>query len=192
VRGVAVLTAAVAAGCGSDQDGGLSARFAERTVYGSGAGSSTETVRGAFDWSATKGWAVRRSRVLESRVVQIGTRCFRRFDDEAWSRADNVDRVCDAAAFGNPANADDLMRSVTTDWKNVGSASIRGVSTTHYRSRLDLGAVKARIEMWVDRDGVVRRQQQRSNEPGGFVSVRDYFDFGVDVRVRAPNVGGGG
>jgi hypothetical protein len=193
VSAAAVLTLAVA-GCtsGSADHDHVSARFTERTVFRTGPASFTETLRGAFDWSAMKGWAVRRTRVVEAHFVQLGSRCYRRFGDEKWkqSRADDVDGLCNADVFRNPATDDDLVRSVASEWQDLGAASIGGVGTTHYRGRLDLGAVKGPIELWVDRDGVVRRERQRSDERDGFVSVRDYFDFGVDVRVQAPKAAG--
>jgi hypothetical protein len=201
VRGVALLTLFAVAGCASDSSkraepanhSGVSARFTERTVYG-GRDSFTETLRGAFDWQAKKGWAVQRSHGLQMRLVQLGRVCYRRFDAEPWKRfrANDVDGVCDADAFRNPATDDDLVRSVATGWEDLGDATVRGVHVRHYRGRLNIGAVKGPIELWVDGDGVARRELQRGEHRGDFVSLRDYFDLGATVRVKAPKLGAGG
>jgi hypothetical protein len=198
VRGVALLTLFAVAGCASDSSkgtepashSGLSARFTERTVYG-GRNSFTETLRGAFDWRAKKGWAVRHSRGLELRLVQLGKLCYRRFGAEPWKRfrANDVGGVCAADVFRNPATDDDLVRSVATDWDDLGDATIRGVHVKHYRGHLSIGAVKGPIELWVDGDGVVRRELQRGEKRGEFVSIREYFDLGAPVRVKAPKAG---
>jgi hypothetical protein len=197
VRGVALLTLCAVAGCGADsakRERGLSARFTERTVYG-GRDSSTDTLHGAFDWKAKQGWVVRRSSSgYRMRLIQLGRLCYRRFGAERWKRftANDVDGLCDAAAFSNPATDDDLVRSVASDWEKVGESSIRGVPTTQYRGRLNIGAVKGPIQLWVDGEGVVRREVQRGEKRGDFVSLRDYFDLGVHVRVQAPKLGAAG
>jgi len=201
VRSFALLTLFAVAGCASESSqrnaqpnpSGVSARFTERTVYG-GSEGFTETLRGAFDWKAKKGWAVRRSPGLEMRLIQLGDLCYRRFSGERWKRfkANDVDELCNASVFGNPATEDDLIRSVASDWEDLGSASIRGIPTTHYRGRLNIGAVKGPVDLWVDGDGVIRRDSQRGEKRGDFVSVRDYFDLGIDVRVQAPKLGANG
>ena len=201
MRGAAVLTVFAVAGCGSSSSEsassakphGVSARFVGRTVHG-GRDSFTETVRGAFDWNARKGWAVRRYLGVETRFVQLGRLCYRRFPGEPWKRfkATDVDGLCDADVFRNPATADDLLRSVASDWEEIGPASVRGVPTTHYRGRLNLGAVKGPIDLWVDGDGVVRLETQRGEKPGDFRSTREYVDLGIHVRVQTPKVGATG
>jgi hypothetical protein len=201
VRGMALLVLFAAAGCGSNSSdsgspaeaSGISARFTEQTVFG-GRDGFTETVRGAFDWSTNTGWAIRRTDGHETRSVQLGELCYRRFPGERWkrSRADDVDGLCDPDLFHNPATEDDLVRSVAADWMKVGSETIRGVPTTHYRAGLNVGAVKGTVEMWVDRAGVVRRDVQRGQKTGDYESVRDYFDIGTLVRVKAPKLRAGG
>jgi hypothetical protein len=201
MRGIALLTLFAVAGCASESakrtqsanHGEVSARFTERTVYG-GRDSFTETLRGAFDWSAKKGWAVRRSRDVEMRLVQLGRLCYRRFGTEPWKRfrATDVGGVCAADVFRNPAEDDDLVRSVATDWQDLGTTSIRGIQVNHYRGRLSIGAVQGPIELWVDGRGVVRRELQRGRKRSDFVSIRNYFDFGLNVRVQAPKLGASG
>jgi hypothetical protein len=70
--------------------------------------------------------------------------------------------------------------------KALGRESVRGVKTTHYRARLNIGAVKGPLDLWVDENEVVRRSRQRGEEERSYVSTREYYDFGVNVEVKAP------
>ena len=63
---------------------------------------------------------------------------------------------------------------------------MNSVATTHYRIQLNIGAVKGPLELWVDKDGVVRRSRQQGESARDFVGLRDYRDFGVQVHVRKP------
>lgn len=164
----------------------LSARFFEKTVYGDPGGAFEETLRGAFDWSKRVGWAARDGdRGLQ--LIQIGARCYERWPPGPWreKRADDVDGLCNADAFNNPATALDLLSSLG-DPTPVGRSRVNGVETTHYRMQLNIGAVKGPLELWVGEDGVVRRTRQQGESARDFVGVRDYRDFGVEVHVRPP------
>jgi hypothetical protein len=196
--------ASLAAGCGSDSTSGktsaadpkpptrASARFSERTVYPLGGEDVTSITRGAFDWDARRGFAIQRGLAPREHLIQIHDTCYRRRGNGPWkrSRATDVDGLCSASDFSNPATIADVMRVVAGGWHQVGRASVRDVPTTHYRGDLNVGAVKGAIDMWIDEEGVVHRLRQRGPEPDGFVTVREYFDFGVDVRVRRPTTEG--
>jgi hypothetical protein len=199
----ALSAASVSAGCGSDATtstpatGGppsvrLSARFTDRTVYRFDGERFTSVLRGAFDWTDRRGFAVERGLGDAERLIQIGDTCYRRFGNERWktSRATDVADLCDAASFANPATSDDVVRAVARDWHEVGRVTLRGVETTHYRGEIDIGAVRGPVEMWIDDEGVVRRERLRGEEAESYVSVRDYYDFGVAVRVRRPTMRG--
>jgi hypothetical protein len=163
-----------------------SARFFERTVYGDAGGGFVDTLRGAFDWSKRVGWAVREGPgSLE--LIQIGARCYERWPPGAWRErvAGDVEGLCDAAIFSNPATEFDLFSSVG-DLTRVGRGRVHGVATTRFRIQLNVGAVKGPLELWVDKDGVVRRSRQQGESSADFLAVRDYLDFGVDVHVRPP------
>jgi hypothetical protein len=165
---------------------GPSARFFERTVYGDAGGGFEETLRGAFDWSQRMGWAARDgARGLQ--LIQIGARCYERWPPGAWRErvANDVDGLCNPAIFDNPATAFDLFSSLG-DLTRVGRGRVNGVATTHYRIQLSIGAVKGPLELWVDKDGLVRRSRQQGESASDFVGVRDYRDFGVEVHVRPP------
>jgi hypothetical protein len=192
-----LLGFAVTAGCGNEERQsvappvhvnatGPSARFFERTVYGEGSDGFVETVRGAFDWSARKGWVV----VAEPgrmELIQIGARCYRRWPPEAWREfaANDPEGLCNSALLENPATAFEFYNSLG-GLNRVGRGRVNGVATTHYRIQLNIGAVKGPLELWVDKDGVVRRSRQQGESARDFVGVRDYRDFGVHVHVHPP------
>jgi hypothetical protein len=193
----ASITLLAASGCASgDEDGGdsggtgerpTSARFLERNVHYFADGEVRDSVRGAFDWERKRGWAIERSAGAVTRTVQVGATCYRREGSRPWRsfRATDVDGLCEAALFGNPVKELQLVRAVART-EAVGEENIRGVKTTHYRAELDVGAVKGPIELWVDENGVVRRSRQRGPQKKSFVSIREYFDFGVEVEVEPP------
>jgi hypothetical protein len=64
------------------------------------------------------------------------------------------------------------------------------VATTHFRGDVNIGAVEGAFELWVDDADVVRRERQRGPGANSFETVRDYYDFGVEVGVRRPKMGG--
>jgi hypothetical protein len=196
VLATASLSLLAASACAGGDDGGdsavtgeapTSARFSERSIRYLPDGQVHDSVRGAFDWKRKRGWAVEQSAGTITRTVQIGPRCYRREGSKSWRsfRATDVDGLCEAALFGNPGKELQLVRAVAQT-EAAGEATIRGVRTTRYRARLDIGAVEGPIELWVDENGVVRRSRQRGAEKRSFVSTREYFDFGVDVQVEAP------
>jgi hypothetical protein len=169
----------------------LSARFSTRTVYWFEGERSTSVTRGAFDWASRRGFAVERGFGATRGLIQIGDTCYSRSGKEPWriSRATDPHGLCSAADFANPSTTDDLMQVVAGDWRKVGRVPVRGVATTHYRGELNIGAVRGPIELWVDDEGVVRRERQAGDEAESYVTVRDYYDFGVAVRVRRPTTG---
>jgi hypothetical protein len=108
---VPVLSGSVAAGCGSEGEGGssadtgtnanssdtgttaetppLRARLVELTDHRQKGKRWRDTARGAFDWDTRKGWAEMRSGKAASviRIVQLGDECFRRSDKAAWKQS---------------------------------------------------------------------------------------------------------
>jgi hypothetical protein len=163
-----------------------SAHFFERTVYGEGPAGLTETVRGAFDWSTKTGWVVVGG-PGGMELVQIGARCYRRWPPESWHEftAKDPEGLCNAALLENPATAFEFYNSLG-GLNRVGTSRVNGIVTTQYRMQLNIGAVKGRFELWVDKDGVVRRTRQQGESARDFVGVRDYRDFGVAVHARPP------
>jgi hypothetical protein len=99
----------------------------------------------------------------------------------------------------------------------VGSEEVRGVDTTHYRAAIDLEAALRQleadeafgelldqdaldaaiaqfgdepydVEVWIDDDGLVRRQVVDIPSPEGDATMTmEMFDFGEDVEVEVPD-----
>jgi hypothetical protein len=185
-------SAAVACGvltsCGAE-DEMRSARFVQKTVYYSpDEGPLVENLEGRFDWERRRGHATETALGQVTQTIQIGDKCYKRFNGE-WevSDADDVDRLCDAALFSDPRDELSLLQSVASNFRSVGRERVRGTDTTLYRGRLNIGGVQGSIEVWVDEDGVVRKSRQTDGDAAdGFETVREYVDFGIDVDVSPP------
>jgi hypothetical protein len=81
----------------------------------------------------------------------------------------------------DPTKLLDELRS-TSKITKVGTASVRGVSTTHYRAKIKADSNRVPLDVWVDGQGLVRRL--RVDWQSVHASV-DLFDFG-DVSVNVP------
>jgi hypothetical protein len=167
---------------GSDRP--VAARFITRTTYSR---DWKEKSEGIFDWGSRTGRLVTTDAGERTELIQIGERCFARSENGPWkaSKAEDVGGLC-SVELESPAGQLQLMRATASEFEQVGQASVRGVSTTYYRGRLNIGAVKGPIELWVDQEGFVRRSRMRGEEKDSFVTETEYFDFGVDVKVEAP------
>jgi len=119
-----------------------------------------------------------------------------------------------------PGNPDaegelELLKGVSDDIRKLGKEDVRGVSTTHYRSTIpvaeqaqhmqDLGADEtaerfeenaspAKVEVWIDAKGLVRRMRVIQSLPqleDGKVTTTDmrmnFFDFGIDPEIDVPD-----
>jgi hypothetical protein len=107
----------------------------------------------------------------------------------------------------DPSQMLEYLRA-TSNVKEVGKGTVRGVDTTHYSARLQLdkvadsvspdaaralkqatktlGTKEIPMDVWVDGDGLVRRVNMNWHPKGGsFVMSLDLFDFG-DVNVDVP------
>ncbi len=107
----------------------------------------------------------------------------------------------------NPTGTLDALRGAGRVTK-VGTDTLRGVETTHYRAMVDpakaleqapadlrskikqgLAMFKGPlpVEVWVDGDGQARKIAMDIPTPAGKASVTmEYYDFGVAVNVQAP------
>lgn len=120
-------------------------------------------------------------------------------------------------AQGNPADPGrylEWLKASGADVEEVGSESVRGVETEHYRATVDLDkvaeiappeareATKALIERlkseldvdavtvdaWVDDDGLVRRIRQEYELDSTRTEITlELYDFGVKVEAKAPS-----
>jgi hypothetical protein len=110
----------------------------------------------------------------------------------------------------NPVDGLDALRSVSSDVTEVGSETLRGVETTHYRATIDVAKALADapagardlldraatptipVEVWLDAQGRVRKYTMQVDgtsvgTEGSTVAVTyEFFDFGAPVDVGAP------
>ena len=119
----------------------------------------------------------------------------------------------------SPHDMLDQLRAMSGDLEEIGSERVRGVETTGYRATVDLrrfpdtlppekrqksretidqrieksGVSRFPTEVWVDREGLVRRLTQLYDmKPEGqsqrirMKLTMDLFDFGTPVRVEPP------
>jgi hypothetical protein len=108
----------------------------------------------------------------------------------------------------DPSKMLEYLRA-TSKVEERGSDTVRGVETTHYEARIQLDKVAKRVspeaartlkeitqgagikeiplEVWVDKDSLVRRLKMDWHPQGGsFVMEMELFDFG-DVEVQVPD-----
>jgi hypothetical protein len=144
-----------------------------------------------------------------------------RFDVEEISKQQGID-LNQFTQFGqaDPSQALQYLRALSGEVKDEGSEEVRGVSTTHYSAEVDLrefpdvlpkaqreaaqksvdalvkqlgGESKLPMEVWVDDEGLIRRQRFEFEfappEGGTKFSFRydiELYDFGVEVSVEPP------
>jgi hypothetical protein len=141
-----------------------------------------------------------------------------KFDLPALAHDPSVPRDV-AKAFGqlgkqfktfDPSGPFDYLR-VVQNVTTVGTESVRGVETTHYRSTFDSRGEIARlpaqareqitkalgedafaaapIEVWIDGHGLLRRLQASFGGNKGFSMKEELYDYGVAVDVSTPPAG---
>jgi hypothetical protein len=174
----------------------FTARFVEHTKHNLNGKRWRETIHGAFDWDAKKGWAEIRSRSPGSilRIVQVGDLCFRRSGEASWKRS-RAQGLCDDV-FQDPRSELKLLR----EYKGapdlvevVGTEELGGVPTTHYHANTSDIPIESGSDLWVDESGAARRTHYESvcaGCPNGEhkVSTRKYYDFGAEVQVAPPKL----
>jgi hypothetical protein len=153
--------------------------------------------------------------------LRPGIKPWIRFDLEKIGKQQGFDlqQLTQLGDQSNPAQALVYLRAASDDVEEVGAEEVRGVETTHYRMTVDLDKVAARapaeqreavrtqiralkqranvekvpVEVWVDDDGLVRREVLRYEDmrfaPGqtGDMTIRmELYDFGVTVDAEPP------
>lgn len=133
-------------------------------------------------------------------------------------KAAGIDLGAVAQQGQDPTQALRYLKATSGDVKRIGTQTVRGVSTTHYKATIDFnryadsvpakdrasvrrtmrqivklaGSSTFPMEVWIDKDGVVRRMRQQIRTlvaPGirGTIDQRiELFDFGTRVAVRLP------
>ena len=119
-------------------------------------------------------------------------------------------------AQGNQSDPAQYLRwlwAVGEDVEELGTETVRGVETTHYRATVELDRVveagepevrdatrvwidllkrqlelgEVPIDVWVDEDGLVRRIEQEYEVGGTQTQIRmELDDFGIEVDAEAP------
>ena len=138
-------------------------------------------------------------------------------DGKRWLKLDLsglTDMLGDAAASSessNPVDGLEALRGVSSDVTEVGTETVRGVETTHYRATIDLakaladapadardgaqdlldraGTPTIPVDVWLDAQDRVRKytMQLDSESNGATVAVTyEFYDFGAPVDVTAP------
>ncbi|GAB3956690.1 LolA-like protein [Streptomyces sparsus] len=139
-------------------------------------------------------------------------------DGKSWIRID-LEKLQGEAGGGNsvtpnPADSLDYLKALSEDSAGkVGSEKVAGVNTTHYEVTVDVRALAAGdasterqltqqlgesvpMEVWLDDEGRVRRQQVdvtvpstggQSPQGGTIRTVLELSDFGTEVDVSAPD-----
>lgn len=131
--------------------------------------------------------------------------------DTPWLKLDPAAFGVPDSAMRQQQNPADLLQTLRGigDVEAVGSATVRGVDTTEYRGTVDLrkaldglgpdvtdamkrqlgqlGVASMPVRVWVDGDGLPRREEIELSAGGQTVSARiDFFDYGADVSVQTP------
>jgi hypothetical protein len=127
-----------------------------------------------------------------------------KIDLDRAGRAGGLDSYLQFGASGDPTQ---LLRSLQGLGKleKKGSEDVRGVSTTHYAGTIDLhkvkggdllaritGVEKLPVEVWVDGNGLVRRQKWtetlngQDGEQTEMEVAMDLYDFGAPVIALVP------
>jgi hypothetical protein len=187
--GLSAAVVGLLSSCGGAEKS-QSARFVETTTYYSPDEVPAEQrIVGSFDWGVRSGRATDKGFGETEQTIQVGDQCYSRIGAGSWKNttADDIDGLCDAALFSSPYDLFTLMGQVASGFRRVGQERVRGVTATHHHGRLDIGGVKGSIEVWVDDEEVVRKMRQANGDTtDGFATIREYYDFGVDVDVNAP------
>jgi hypothetical protein len=110
----------------------------------------------------------------------------------------------------DPSQALDLLQGASEDFHEVGSAEIRGESTTHYQGTIDLQKVVAEaapeakdayqrllrlsgtdtvpMDVWIGDDGYVRKLRFTEQVGESSVTVdEELYDFDTDEQVTVPS-----
>jgi hypothetical protein len=139
---------------------------------------------------------------------------------KAWIKVDlaklGTQGGIDLAAIFNqfsgsdPSKSLELLRAAQRDFREVGSETVRGVATTHYRGTVDLkrlaetapanvresyrrvielsGQSRVPVDVWIDGESRTRRMRYEQRMPDGssMEFTQEYYDFGAEVDVTPP------
>lgn len=146
------------------------------------------------------------------------TRKWVKIDAAEMGRAAGVDVAALPQSGQDPAQAMRQLRAVSGKVRTVGRDEVRGVATTHYRTTIDLrrypalapaadraaarasidrlidelGVSEIPVDVWIGKDGLVRRLRQKLplEIAGGPIAIEqrfEFYDFGSAVRIEVPS-----
>jgi hypothetical protein len=87
-----------------------------------------------------------------------------------------------SGSWFEPTTLLDRLKRGTRSTEHVGDATVRGVPTIRYRLLVVDGERRATVDVWIDREGLLRRARY----PDGGTNVIEFFDFGVPVEIEKP------
>jgi hypothetical protein len=90
----------------------------------------------------------------------------------------------------DPTKLLDELRQAGATVEEVGPEQVRGTDTTHYRSTITAEGIDgpAVLDVWIDRDGIVRRVQGTATGDGVTGTVNaELYDLGAAVSITVPS-----
>ena len=121
--------------------------------------------------------------------------------EEAYEPTDAEEVIVPFSGGPAPDEVLDLLLKTSKRTQIFESEEIRGVDSKHYRLHVDPVAVLREtgventldrhettpfvVDVWIDQDGLVRRMRF-PDEPDEETLSLDFYDFGVEVDVKAP------
>jgi hypothetical protein len=153
------------------------AQFVQSGLFGAG----RQTLRGAFDWQAKRGWASVQQGRFVLNLVQIGSTCYEQREGRWGKISIGSDGFCSGFVFEDPWKVKANLRAIAHNWHVAGHPVIGGAPTIHYAGFLPVDKVKSPIDVWVDTSGAARR---KSLGVGKRVVVKDFSAFGEPVKFR--------
>jgi hypothetical protein len=153
------------------------ATFVQSGLFGTG----QQSLRGAFDWQAKRGWASVRTGRFVINLVQIGPTCYEQREGRWGKLPVGPDGFCSGFVFEDPWKVKNSLRAIAHNWHIAGHPVIGGAPTIHYSGFLPVDKIKSPIDVWVDASGAARR---KSLGVGRRVVVKDFASFGEPVKFR--------
>ncbi len=139
----------------------------------------------------------------EREVLEFGnsTTYQRDMGEEQWTREEDPNTPAKpTTSFRNhlaaTSNSLKYLTAVADPVTEVGTETVRGVTTAHYRASVNLARVTPspdderlllEVEVWVDEDGRTRRYSYSPLASPQEIYVWEFFDFGIPVDLEHPS-----
>lgn len=200
---MAVLALATLTGCSGDSDA-TTARFEAGLKFSNLAepANPVPVFKGVGDF-ATGEFSYMVFFGTEREVLEFGSsiRFQRDVGEQQWTREDGSDTPEEPATslrnhLAATSNCLKYLTSVADPVTEVGTETVRGVTTTHYRASVNLARVSPspdyerlllEVEVWADEDGRTRRYRYSPLASPHEIYVWEFFDFGTPVDLKHPS-----